>query len=95
MAYAMAILFIGGMIFMSQGCAAVRDTSEIVATVKATMAEVDRDGSGSISAMEIVMYLIGYDMTKKGGAAGLKGVARFRNGRKQRNNQADENSGSA
>lgn len=94
--YAMAILTIGIIVALSVSCAAVRDTSEIVAIVKETMKGIDQDGSGSISMTEIIQYCVGgWVAGRATETAGKLGVKKFRHGRKQSGDRSNEHSSSS
>ena len=90
-AWTMGILFVGGMVLFAPGCGIAEPVRKTVDTLNNTVQSVDQDGSGTISMMEILSYLIGYDMMKSGGLAGAKkGIQRFRNGRKRNDGTCSE-----
>jgi hypothetical protein len=82
-AYALGILFVGGMVFMAQGCGLFRSASETADTLNRTVQSVDRDGSGAISMQEIIQYCVGgWIAGRATETVGKIGVKRIRNGRK-------------
>lgn len=94
-AYGFAILFIGGLIFLAQGCGLLPPVRETAETLNRTVQSIDSDGSGAISMQEIIQYcLLGWLGGRGAETAGKIGVKRIRNGRK-RNDRSNPASGDA
>ncbi len=88
LAYAVAILVIGVLIWSLQGCGMLDSLTDTVHTLDHTLKEIDKDSSGSISMQEIIQYcLLGWVGGRGVETAGKIGVKRFRNGR-QRNDRS-------
>ncbi len=87
-AWAVGILFLGGVIFMSQGCELVRSLTGTASVAHDTVKSIDTDGSGVISMQEIIQYCFaGWVAGRATETAGKLGVKKIRNGRK-RNDRA-------
>lgn len=95
-AYAMGILFIGGLVLMAQGCALVEALTGTADKVNDTLEAVDTDGSGTISMQEILQYcLYGWLGGRVTETAGKLGVKKFRHGRKQSGDRTNEHCSSS